>query len=185
MAKWNALNLTAGQVAQMRHWIEVEGRTHQWVGDQLGCVNQNVTKLCRKHGIQTRHSGPRSGAGHPEWLGGRIVDKDGYVLVYLPNHPRARRPRRIYVLEHVIVVEQALGRSLRVGEVVHHKNGNKADKRPENLDVFACNARHLRHELTGRTPRWSEDGKARIQQGIEKAARMNRGRSKRGGSVML
>ena len=36
---------------------------------------------------------------------------------------------------HRVVAEQMIGRLLHPGEIVHHKNGDKHDNRPENLEV--------------------------------------------------
>lgn len=147
---------------KIRVWIEDEGRTHKWVAEQMGAgTNPIVSRFCLLNGIKTQRTGPRAAEGHPNWKGGRTTDKDGYVLIYMPDHPRARRlgrrePR--YVLEHILVMEEKLGRPLRPGEVVHHINSVRDDNRPENLQSFLSNADHLRHELTGKvSPKWTPE----------------------------
>jgi hypothetical protein len=166
MALWNKREWN---VPQIRQWLE-DGRTHQWIADQLGCAAQSIGKVAKLHGLPTMRRGPRPGPGHPNWRGGRHTDVDGYVYVWVEGHPHTRaRPGKArpngYVLEHRLVMEQHLGRYLLPAEVVHHLNGNPADNRLENLQVFASNADHLRHELTGRVPNWSPDGHARILAG--------------------
>lgn len=45
-------------------------------------------------------------------------------------------------LVHRYVAERTLGRKLRSGEVVHHKNRNKLDNRRSNLRVFKSQDDH-------------------------------------------
>lgn len=43
---------------------------------------------------------------------------------------------------HRVVAERMLGRKLRLGEVVHHKDGNKLNYTEENLEVFSSQKEH-------------------------------------------
>lgn len=92
--------------------------------------------------------GALSGDKHPMWKGGRLVEEDGYVVVFMPGHPHANN--KGYVFEHRLVMEATLGRYLEVVEVVHHENGNPSDNRLDNLRLYESNAEHKRDDIVHR-----------------------------------
>lgn len=104
----------------------------------------------RKHSIEARKnlSAAIMGENHPGWKGGRCINGQGYVLVYRPGHPFATKAG--YVREHRLVMENRLGRFLLPQEVPHHINGDRADNRDENLELFSSKEKHTQfHKLKG------------------------------------
>lgn len=65
----------------------------------------------------------------------RRIDEDGYVHIARSDHPNSHRNSGD-ILEHRWVVSVALGRPLRPGETVHHRNGLRSDNRLENLELW-------------------------------------------------
>jgi len=67
----------------------------------------------------------------------KIIDSNGYVLVYAKGNPMANRGKsKERVSEHRYVMSEHLGRPLFENENVHHKNGDKTDNCIENLELW-------------------------------------------------
>jgi hypothetical protein len=89
-----------------------------------------------------------SGGHHPNWKGGRIVEADGYVMLFRPDHPHANN--KGYVFEHRLMMETKIGRLLEPEEVVHHKNDDPSDNRIDNFHLYPSNADHKRNDVAFR-----------------------------------
>lgn len=154
------LRLLAGQGMSTAEIGQAMGRSAEWARRRM--IDLGLARL--------------PGKARPEknafWRGGRTVDRRGYVLVKAPGHPAATKGG--YVREHRLVVERTLGRYLTRTEVVHHVDGDPGNNDPANLQLYATNGAHLRDELEGRRPDWTEDGLARIQAGVQHAAEIKR-----------
>jgi hypothetical protein len=151
--------LTGEEIERIRHMIEVE-RLQQWkVADEFGVHVTTIEGVCKLLQLKTVHCGSRTGPESAHWTGGRTQRK-GYWYVQAPGHPY--RTKQGVVAEHRLVMEKKLGRYLLPGEVCHHIDGNRENNAPENLMVFQTNATHLKHELTGRVPKWTPEGLSRM-----------------------
>lgn len=134
------------------------------IARRIGTNDRRVRQYLDRQGIVREYSMANKGNQNPGWKGGRTIHTKGYVRLWMPSHPCCNKAR--YVWEHRLVMEQMIGRTLLPKEVVHHINGVKGDNRPENLQLFAENGLHLAHDLKGKTPKWSPEGEARIQKGV-------------------
>lgn len=103
-------------------------------------TNEYCSRTCKGKSL--------SGARHPMWKGGRILEADGYVLIHRPEHPHAKSGG--YVFEHRLVMEAHLGRILDPKEVVHHENEIRNDNGIENLKLYPSNAEHKRDDYAHR-----------------------------------
>lgn len=74
-------------------------------------------------------------------LNGRSKNSSGYTMLSRPGHPRA--DKKGYVLEHLLVAEQALGRPIEAKHPVHHVNDIKNENRSTNLVICEDQEYHL------------------------------------------
>lgn len=148
-------------------WLakEIENKPLRQVADEVGCSYSAVVYQVRKFGLTvpkrfTRRQSPdksenikkalrerypegRFGKNASNWRGGRRKMKSGYVMVYMPEHPRAKNSGAVF--EHIVVAEKKIGRPIYMNEVVHHINHVKDDNRPENLEVMERGAHLSNH----------------------------------------
>lgn len=75
---------------------------------------------------------------------GRKRTPKGYVVLCVKSHPYSDKVNG-YIFEHRVVMEIALGRYLKPGEVVHHKNEIKHDNRLENLELMEHSEHTIMH----------------------------------------
>lgn len=116
------------------------GRTFQPSSGHLRCPSCRSHNLCAC-GARKQYQAAvcaacytQTGASNNHWKGGKTWHKKGYLMAWAPGHPRASNGK--YVFEHVLVMEEMLGRYLLPGENVHHRNGVRDDNRPENLELW-------------------------------------------------
>ncbi|HSW57882.1 MAG TPA: HNH endonuclease signature motif containing protein [Dehalococcoidales bacterium] len=62
------------------------------------------------------------------------TDENGYLRYSDSNY-----------LVHRRIKEKEIGRRLVKGEIVHHKNGNKQDNKPENLELLTAKEHYKKH----------------------------------------
>lgn len=167
--------------AALQRMIEQEMLTQHAAAAAIGCSVSAVERACKRLGLRTQRTGPRSGERHTGWKGGRIRVGRYWYLWVGTAHPMATKAG--YVAEHRLRVAEVLERPLLRGEVVHHIDGDPDNNSLDNLMMFGSNADHLRHELTGRTPAHTPEGRARMTAGVK--AYHSRRRSERDAQATL
>lgn len=111
-------------------------------------LTRGLTKSCGC--LQKEKLNQNSGKKSHRWKGGRQYT-NGYVRVYLG--PRNNGDRTKYILEHIKIMEEYLGRKLTNDETVHHKNGVKDDNHLDNLELWS--SRHPKGQRVSDKVSWA------------------------------
>lgn len=116
----------------LRYGVVLRGRVEGLLLAMPHRAKRSSRKLTPKHKEALSRS---RRAWADEHAAGRSLKPSGYVEI--TRGPNKGRP------EHVVLVEEMIGRRLNKGEVVHHINEVKDDNRLENLTLMS-EAEHLR-----------------------------------------
>jgi len=73
-----------------------------------------------------------------------IVMISGYLYQYYPDHPDAMNGG--YVAVHRLVGEKNIGRRLYQNEIAHHKDENKTNNDPSNIEVMTSSEHSKHHQ---------------------------------------
>ena len=137
------------------------------IAAMVGASAKWVGRTQIRLGLPRLSGGARPGERNHQFVSGRRVDLDGYVLITVPSdHPYARQRtnrKTKLMYEHRFVVEQSLGRYLLPSEVVDHIDGLTLHNSPENLRLFESNAEHLAETLFGKQKLMSPLGHDKLQ----------------------
>jgi hypothetical protein len=119
-----------------QYWLQTEA-PHKPRCPVDGCDRPQWAKgMCNIHysrserGLGSTDGIGRGAPGRPRGkrnLDGRYVTSNGYVKVRIADK---------WDLEHRVVLSNSLGRELFPGETAHHKDGNKQNNDPSNLELW-------------------------------------------------
>lgn len=112
-----------------------EGKSQNKIGHDLGTSQSKIGKFLQSKG-ETNLTRQAKGKSHGHWKGGRAkIGKYIGILLESDNLYFSMTNSDNYVLEHRLVMGEALGRPLFPYETVHHIDGDCQNNRLENLQL--------------------------------------------------
>jgi len=79
-----------------------------------------------------------------KYLKSTLIDDKGYLYCYYPEHPNAKHNGCVRI--HRLVMENKICRYLNNGEQVHHKDADKLNNDPYNLELMTASEHSALHK---------------------------------------
>jgi len=142
-------------------------KTSLEIAQIVGFSPRYVRRIAQRYALSRLGPGAMRGERNHQFVSGRRIDLDGYVVVGAPEgHPFARirlNHKAGILFEHRLVLEEKLGRYLLPTEVTDHIDGLTLHNEQSNLRLFDCNGDHLRATIKGTPKRISKSGRENIR----------------------
>lgn len=109
------------------------------VATEFGVSKKTILNYMNKFGLErqtpNKDKTPKDRRKNNNYHKGYIITKSGYKMVKAPiDHPK--KNNKGYIREHILVMEQHIGRYLENDEVVHHIDRNKMNNDISNLQLM-------------------------------------------------
>lgn len=105
-----------------------------------GCEKSAVTRgMCPAHYSRWRKGNEWNTPLTRQNISKAQTMNNGYIFFTDYEHPQSVSSKNGKVLVHRAVMSEILGRPLTRQETVHHKDGNRANNDPDNLELFTSN----------------------------------------------